>query len=469
LINAIKRDEFRDFSSASTGNSNATLSRIANIDDSTIEDKVGESLSKWGTFESVVAEIEKTTESPSLPTKEKKKETIKQKISKLINEKRNVSSAETSSSQSGELADESSFRKKFTLKRSSSTGRIAQKSQPLMSRFMTGRIVSRKQKEENVSHKTLSDTQQGIVYDEMDISDVAPDFSTIAEAQFAELNQKHFDRKYQIVETELGTGGHSTVRLAIRKKDQAFVVCKLMQAQSVWHWKYDKESQRKLPLEIVLMKKFSKMKIPGIILYHEHFEMAGQYIIVMDYMGDEWVDLYDYIEMFGPVNEKHSREIFRKVVDTLQIMHGMGLCHNDIKDENVLINPKTREVKLIDFGSTTPIYPGKTCKLFYGTKKFSAPEAIADEPYFPDAQEVWGLGTLLYVLLFKMDPFKGDEEILDVDIGQRIKRLRNVGKSNGGVIISAQAEELICSMLEKDWRRRTTIMSITDFAFFHSK
>jgi serine/threonine protein kinase len=113
-----------------------------------------------------------------------------------------------------------------------------------------------------------------------------------------------------------------------------------------------------------------------------------------------------------------------------------------------------------------PIYPGKTCTLFYGTKKFQAPEAVAGEPYFPEAQEVWGLGTLLYVLLFKMDPFKGDEEILDVDIGQRIKRLRNVGK---GITISAQAEELICSMLEKDWRRRTTVMSITDFAFFHSK
>lgn len=107
-----------------------------------------------------------------------------------------------------------------------------------------------------------------------------------------------------------------------------------MQARSVWHWKYDKESQRKLPLEIVLMKKFTKLKIPGIIMYHEHFEMAGNYIIVMDYMGEEWVDLYDYIEMFGPVNERHSREIFRRVVETLQILHGMGYCHNDIKGIN---------------------------------------------------------------------------------------------------------------------------------------
>lgn len=156
-------------------------------------------MSKWKTFENIVAEIEQPT---SLPTKEKKKETIKQKISKLINDKRNIGTGDSSSPQSGELADEPSFKKKFTLKRSSSTGRIAPKSQPLISKFITGRekiagIVSRKQKE-NLSSKTLIDAQQGIQYDDMDISDVAPDFTTPAEEKFAEMNQQQFDRKYTV-------------------------------------------------------------------------------------------------------------------------------------------------------------------------------------------------------------------------------------------------------------------------------
>ena len=74
-------------------------------------------------------------------------------------------------------------------------------------------------------------------------------------------------------------------------------------------------------------------------------------------------------------------------------------------DENVMIHPKTLEVKLIDFGSTMLVSDEPTA-VFYGTQKFAAPEAIREIPYVLEKQEVWALGTLLYVMIFKMDPFE---------------------------------------------------------------
>ncbi|KAJ1560472.1 hypothetical protein HK096_008546, partial [Nowakowskiella sp. JEL0078] len=104
---------------------------------------------------------------------------------------------------------------------------------------------------------------------------------------------------------QLGTGGHSTVCLARRTTDSKTVVCKFINEASVWHWHTSSRSKHKVPLEIQLMKEMSEMLDvdAGIVRYFEHFEFSTCYVIVMEYLGKDWVDLYDYIEMFGPVNE----------------------------------------------------------------------------------------------------------------------------------------------------------------------
>ncbi|KAJ3124277.1 hypothetical protein HK098_001287 [Nowakowskiella sp. JEL0407] len=273
-----------------------------------------------------------------------------------------------------------------------------------------------------------------------------------------------FESKYKILK-ELGSGGHSTVRLAERTTDSKLVVCKFIKQSSVWHW-HHLSPAKKIPLEIHILKLLSSQNQPGIIQFFEYFEVSqGKYIIVMEYLGEEWVDFYDYIEMFGPVDEGEAKEIFRKTVDVVLFLHKLGYCHNDIKDENILINTKTREIKLIDFGSATKIQSGKQCTLFYGTKKFAAPEAIQGDSYYPESQEVWALGALLYVTLFKMDPFKNDEEIVELDLSRRIDRLRHLGKVNGGANISDDAKDAICEMMRKDWRERIAIEDIKTLRF----
>lgn len=42
---------------------------------------------------------------------------------------------------------------------------------------------------------------------------------------------------------------------------------------------------------------------------------------------------------------------FKQVIEALQFCHSKGIVHRDIKDENILVDTRTRDIKIIDFGS----------------------------------------------------------------------------------------------------------------------
>ena len=128
---------------------------------------------------------------------------------------------------------------------------------------------------------------------------------------------------------QLGAGGHSTVHLAKTKENGSLVVAKFIHSSNVWHWHM--QGQIKVPLEIVMMKTFLSLKIPEIIKYYEHFEIGDRFIIMMEYLGQDWIDLYDYIETYGPLDEGIAKIIFKSVANVVSKMHHLGYTHNDIK------------------------------------------------------------------------------------------------------------------------------------------
>jgi serine/threonine protein kinase len=87
--------------------------------------------------------------------------------------------------------------------------------------------------------------------------------------------------------------------------------------------------------------------------------------------------------------------VIEKAGEGLDAMHRGGFVHADLKPGNILILPN-REVKLIDFGQSSPINKAK--KRVQGTIDYMAPEQAARQVL--DARtDVFGLGATLHRVL----------------------------------------------------------------------
>ena len=97
----------------------------------------------------------------------------------------------------------------------------------------------------------------------------------------------------------------------------------------------------------------------NIVQLVESYLERGHWILVTEYLTG-YLDLFDYNIAIKKLPLTEVRAILRQVIRTCQNLIEQGVDHRDIKDENLLYNPETQHVKLLDFGSASRITPEQT-------------------------------------------------------------------------------------------------------------
>ncbi len=140
----------------------------------------------------------------------------------------------------------------------------------------------------------------------------------------------------------------------------------------------------------------------NIVDVYETFEANNTVYMAMEYLEGQTLEAR--ILQKGKLKAQEVRDIAQHLCNALEIVHGAGLLHRDIKPGNVFLT-KTARVVLIDFGSARVFKAGQTMRHTRMVTPGYAPlEQYSSEARVGAATDVYALSATLYHALTGVMP-----------------------------------------------------------------
>lgn len=119
-------------------------------------------------------------------------------------------------------------------------------------------------------------------------------------------------------------------------------------------------------------------------------------------------------------SELEIKKIIRKILFSIKLLHDTGICHRDLKLDNVMFASRGKEavfnadIRIVDFGLSASfnIEDQSLAKFsqIVGTPHYLAPEVLQGS--YNEKCDIWAVGVMAYLLFSQgLFPFNGNNEV----------------------------------------------------------
>ena len=209
--------------------------------------------------------------------------------------------------------------------------------------------------------------------------------------------EKFIMSNYKIIRL-IGSGGFGTVHLAHNPKSDKYCAVKVIDAPNA---RMMKHAMR----EVRVHGMVNHVNIAG---YLGSFKHSTKVLLYMELLHQ---NLSGLIRQMPPMSVNLSLFFFEQIVTGLEYLHMHGLCHRDIKVENLLVK-SDGTIKLCDFGLADEVVDadGQEIKhrLRAGSYRNMAPEVFSQQKsrfYYGPPTDIWSAAIVFFYFITESYPW----------------------------------------------------------------
>jgi len=216
--------------------------------------------------------------------------------------------------------------------------------------------------------------------------------------------------KYEVLGI-VGEGAYGVV-LKCRNKETAEIV-----AIKKFKESDDDEILRKTTLREV--KILRMLRHNNIVSLKEAFKRKAKLYLVFEYVEKNLLEVLE--EEPSGLDPEVVRIYIFQLVQAIHWCHSNSVIHRDIKPENLLINVRSKTLKLCDFGFARVISKSSDELTDYvATRWYRAPELLLGSTNYTFGVDMWAIGCIMGEISDGQPIFPGDSEIDQLYIIQRV-------------------------------------------------
>ncbi|KEP65431.1 UNVERIFIED_CONTAM: cyclin-dependent kinase family 5 protein [Hammondia hammondi] len=208
--------------------------------------------------------------------------------------------------------------------------------------------------------------------------------------------------KYEKLEL-VGEGAYGVV-LKCRRKDTGELV-------AIKTFKGNEESTNVKKTIARELNALRHLRHENIVALKEAFRWKGKLHLVFEYIHRNLLELLEASP--AGLDPETVRLCIWQLVKALSYCHRNDIVHRDVKPENLLVNLKTRKLKLCDFGFARQLHESAAVPLtdYVATRWYRSPELLLCDPEYGKPVDMWAVGCIMGELIDGRPLFPGDNEV----------------------------------------------------------